>query len=141
MTFKFTPIQQQWIDALKSGDYTQTTKGVLFDGKSYCCLGVAARLMAGEPNYDSFDEEYKWDGDNGILSDNLAHQLGLSTPDGAARFTEIATIYNKEEEDYIPVKNSSLAELNDAGYSFTVIADLLTAHPEIFFYTAEKEKA
>lgn len=33
-----------WIKALRSGEYTQT-KDFLFDGKGYCCLGVACKVV------------------------------------------------------------------------------------------------
>lgn len=33
----------QWIEALESGEFTQTT-GVLRDDKGYCCLGVACEV-------------------------------------------------------------------------------------------------
>ena len=35
-----TENQQKWVDALRSGEFEQTT-GSLQDGDAYCCLGVA----------------------------------------------------------------------------------------------------
>ncbi len=44
--------RRKWIEALRSGNYTQVT-GRLFGGtegnKQYCCLGVAAEVCASEP--------------------------------------------------------------------------------------------
>lgn len=140
-TFKFTPIQQQWIGALKSGKYEQTTEGVLFDGKGHCCLGVAARLMAGEPNYDSFHEEYSWDGDKQVLSYSLTKQLGLFSPFGESGEEERGiTIYDENKKDYVKIKETSLAELNDNGFSFKAIAEVLTTYPDLYFVATKKNK-
>ena len=42
-------IKARWVDALRSGVYTQTT-GALRNEKGYCCLGVLCDLHAHETN-------------------------------------------------------------------------------------------
>ena len=42
------PLQQRWVDALRSGNYKQAHKGKLKSAQGYCCLGVACQLFAVE---------------------------------------------------------------------------------------------
>lgn len=38
-------VKKEWVDALRSGNYSQTT-GTLRDSSGYCCLGVLTQLYA-----------------------------------------------------------------------------------------------
>jgi hypothetical protein len=63
-------IKQKWIEALRSGNYEQTT-GSLREGNRYCCLGVLCaiqgsnfqefpELETGELTSDDEDNEYDY---------------------------------------------------------------------------------
>lgn len=43
--------RQRWVDALRSGEYTQCTDYLVDDG-NYCCIGVACDLLGLETTLD-----------------------------------------------------------------------------------------
>lgn len=96
-----------WVEALRAGEYTQTT-GTLRDHTGYCCLGVAVKVLT-----SIADEE--------VREDNLAQYpkvrrtLGLRDSWGT----------------YDP--NSSLTEDNDSGKTFAEIADIIESEPDGLF--------
>ena len=53
MKRELTPVQRQWVEALRSGKYQQA-KGSLRRGDAMCCLGVACDLYAKH-------EELQWE--------------------------------------------------------------------------------
>ena len=108
---KLGPNQTKWIEALRSGDYEQCTDR-LFDGKGYCCLGVAAVVCGGSS------------APTGIAAPNYAVEgLALRSSDG--ELTGRLHIG--------PVTSRYLADANDAGATFSEIADFIEANPEAVF--------
>lgn len=116
-----------WVDALRSGDFRQTT-GKLSNGREYCCLGVACEVaMAnGAPvvkkeldlNTVSYNKI------EGSLPGEVAKWLGLATncpkadcgceyPEGTVRVK-----WNGEERSVISLNDSE-------GLNFRAIADCL----------------
>lgn len=92
-----------WINALRSGEYKQGTD-LLHNKKdnTYCCLGVLNCLY---PNLEldtalSNSKSYE------ILPG--AYKIGLNSPLG-----------------HLPNSGTNLAQLNDAGYTFDEIADII----------------
>lgn len=117
MSFQFTELQEKWLKALESGEYQQGSCQ-LFDGSSYCCLGVACCVMGLQKGANCFFAEgYPFGGD---LAFGTYRALGLRTPSG--RF---ATPHN---DCY------SLIDMNDSGkYTFVAIAAYIRANPENVF--------
>lgn len=115
------PNQRKWIEALRSGEFKQT-KNELYKSGSFCCLGVAACVIDGPPNFMkhvSGWSESVVDGCDPLLDDGWAtDKLGLF--DGAGRSVGY--------DEYGP-----LHVLNDDGISFSAIADILEQHPERYF--------
>ena len=80
-----------WVDALRSGDYGQTT-GVLCNGKDYCCLGVACEVAikdgvdvlrtpkAGECGVSGCGTcaSVSYDGEGAVLPSSVCQWLGIS---------------------------------------------------------------
>lgn len=101
-------IKQQWVKALRSGEYSQA-KGWLYDGEGYCCLGVLAHI---HPDIQFHYEEDS--GDPGLVGwyvgENPAHKETLPI-----EFIESIGLGN-----YLA---GSLANDNDNGTSFAHIAD------------------
>jgi hypothetical protein len=117
------PKQRIWVDALRSGEYKQGD-GCLFDPEtqSYCCLGVAnCVLELGE-------------GDEHVL-EYTYQQLGLRGQSGAIVGLSLEAF--KELHDlpagYDPTFTIELTALNDRGWSFSKIADLIEQHPHWVF--------
>jgi hypothetical protein len=146
--------REHWIPALRSGTYLQAHDALASDvfipdpisssiGESvtgYCCLGVACVI---HPNvrWDARLQEatYKSDTSSLSLPDSLADEWGV-TPDihytvhAKCRDTYRALVEGYEESNQ---RQNSLAGLNDAGASFTMIAnvlELMVNSPECFTF-------
>lgn len=100
---------REWVAALRSGKYEQT-KGHLHTPEGFCCLGVACDISpdlggwAREGDADYYP--YEIAGVSEFLPDEAVELYRLSTEDGA-------------------VGAESLATLNDRGYTFAEIADVI----------------
>lgn len=110
-------IKQKWIDALKSGEYQQTS-GHLRTEQGYCCLGVLCNIYAEAKNNDEvqlnlwnkYDDHYEILGEGLILPGEVRKWAGLSDND--------VFYYDEGESVY-------LASLNDSGMSFNQIAQVI----------------
>jgi hypothetical protein len=115
-----TQIKQQWIEALKSKEYQQTTT-YLRTEQGYCCLGVLCDLYAKE------HDDVEWDESNGddygfldeiqILPIKVMQWAGLSN-------TDPHYVVADEETGE---RNIYLSMVNDEGSSFEEIAQLIEA--------------
>ena len=117
-------IKQKWLDALRSGEYEQTSgalKKVDDEGNySYCCLGVLCDLVAPDKwvsreNNDetiefgfTFDSEYF---EYGVLPRFIYEEVGLSNNNPVIQDAKFV--------------RKNIATLNDAGLTFTELADLI----------------
>lgn len=115
------PAIKQWVEALRSGEYPQTTDR-LHNEEGYCCLGVACHLSGlGTWKLDEHSTEPAvWGyviGDGlrevSVLPDAVIEHYGLISPNPILFESEL------EEEE------RTLASLNDAGYPFIYIAELI----------------
>ena len=117
MTY-YTPGQQaehrhEWVQALRSDDYEQGQRALRDDDDHYCCLGVACDIS----------ELSEWDGGDylnqgGDLPDEVMDWLGLATPEG--------TYFWRDRG----LTRHTLAELNDNGFTFNEIADIIEREPD-----------
>ena len=96
MKRELTPVQRQWVEALRSGKYKQAKKALRV-GDGFCCLGVLC---------------------------DLAQQAGVGKWEGA-RFLEQVAETPERVMQWAGLKDgcgqfsdSSLAEQNDLGKSF-----------------------
>lgn len=128
-----TPAQTAWIAALRSGDYTQT-QGQLEDPKTggMCCLGVGCKLLlkedAREVRYDDvFYYEERADAPRALQDVlNLRHQSGEFDLTKIPREVHSPWPVNQHGE-------TGLALLNDRGFSFEQLADIIETYPEAVF--------
>ena len=113
-------LREEWIAALRSGDYTQA-KGMLHNTAKddrFCCLGVACSLFAerltmSRQLISGAFPGIAYDGRSGTMPQRLVNALGLIGRVGESGQTSIP----------------GLAEMNDAGKTFQEIADALeTGH-------------
>lgn len=118
-------IKQKWIEALRSGKYKQGTaalrkKDYLQKGKpEFCCLGVLCEIAIKEgvikdpKKYDRYYNTYLYPE---IYGDQL---LPL-------KVVKWAGLEDVNPSVIGPLgKTTSLADLNDKGFNFTEIADLI----------------
>jgi hypothetical protein len=101
-------IKQQWIQALRSNEYTQAV-GNLRTDKGYCCLGVLCDLYAKETGYEwiCFHQV--------LLPPEVMEWAGLSN-------TDPHYVVADEETGE---RNITLSRVNDEGSSFEDIAQLI----------------
>jgi hypothetical protein len=119
--FKMDPeLKAKWLAALRSGSYQQGRGALLHCGdgdKEYCCLGVLGRLCGcGDGTLESGQ----------VLDDiNMAHVLGPWSPPGLGRrFFQ----FDPGRRDTHVTIQRRLAAMNDAGASFSQIADWIEAN-------------
>jgi len=114
-------IKQRWLDALRSGEYKQTT-GNLRDINGFCCLGVLCDLQAQErsTNWVKRNNSY------GLYGE--AQTLPLSVQEWAGLDNDIGGMvdFEYEKDGVMYVKSESLPEINDTwNKNFNEIADLI----------------
>jgi hypothetical protein len=110
-------LKTKWVKALRSGDYNQGYHALCNarkDGDYFCCLGVLCDIAGGEvsPTKGNSNDMRYWYGGTGYDNSNC-HFLpkALRIDSG---------ISSQEQND--------LANLNDDGRSFTVIADWIVKY-------------
>lgn len=103
------PNQKRWIEMLRSGEYEQISEQ-LTDGRGYCCLGVACLAVEVTPGNEA----------TLIYYPSVVQSLGLIGNSGCP--ADVC------DEDY-----EALVDLNDNGMTFSEIADLLEAKPQMYF--------
>lgn len=126
-----TTPQQQLIDALRSGEYQKTEGCLCRDGDKFCVMGVMCELYR-----KTFPNKLKVQklGDTYYITSagflyalylppEVSQWMGLSNPCG---FFNNELIYNGELCD-------GLMNLNDAGASFTELADIIENHAAELF--------
>jgi len=114
-------IKQEWIQALNSGEYDQTTQ-VLHDKAGFCCLGVLTDLYAKKK-----DVEWKYSSKTQCFS--LANNTSVAVlPYPISEWSGLhSPIGNLEEVKDRDHKPQSLSTLNDEGFTFSQISDLIKA--------------
>ena len=96
--------KKQWVEALRSGKFRQGA-GALYEDRTYCCLGVLCKVSGMDARSIRKVTDPDEDGTtNSTLGPELLKKFGLTD----------------EEQCH-------LAEMNDDGKSFKVIADHIDA--------------
>lgn len=113
------PNQQKWVDALRSGEYKQTTE-TLQDEYGYCCLGVACKVAEQNGiNVNTDEDNGDISGDSLFSQQDVKNWLGLYDNEGLFETT--------------PSK-CYLTTLNDTeGLDFDEIADYIEKYSHILF--------
>lgn len=115
-------IQDRWVLALRSGEYRQGRDALNKNGK-FCCLGVLCDLFSEERPGDveileDFGGSVTYDGRDDFPPTAVQEWAGLSNESGY-----FVLIY-AEAGDTIGT-GFTLADLNDEGFTFNEIADLI----------------
>ena len=114
---------QLWIDALRSGEYTQI-QGALRQPDGYCCLGVACDIYhtvtgLGYWGVGAGPHRYAFTQFSADLPPQVVQWFGLEASDPKLHLAEPEPPYDREQ--YITNLNDIL------GKSFKEIADLIEA--------------
>jgi len=107
-------IKQKWVDALRSGEYQQTQERLRKED-GFCCLGVLCDLYGKENNVE-------WNlannGHNYEFQDKESH-----LPSSVIEWSGV-----EDHNPYIIGGIGTLSGLNDKGFIFNEIADLIEEH-------------
>lgn len=112
-------IKQQWLTALRSGEYSQA-RWNLQSTEGYCCLGVLCDLYSKETatdwDYDVTEDDtpfhyYNFEGESSILPLSVVQWAELDSQSPIVKFSEDG--------------HMDLANINDSGSTFTEIAELI----------------
>lgn len=109
-------IKERWICALRGDLYKQGTGQLVKDGH-FCCLGVLSDLYIADHDGVTWDDPMFKD-DWEILPPKVAEWAGL----GMFNTNPEVEMYDEEFED---TYSETLADVNDGGYDFSFIADLI----------------
>lgn len=109
-------IADQWVAALRSGDYKQGKNRLRNVRDEFCCLGVLCNLHAqAHPEIAARQKDPKYYmGETGVLSGEVAVWAGMKSSEG--RF------YSKK---LLTPACDSLTGANDSGVKFPDIADFI----------------
>lgn len=123
----------EWVQALRSGCYKQT-KYMLHTEAGYCCLGVK-RDLEGCKWYRK--ERYDWEVTQIFRDgDQLYNYKGTCGLEKEGKLPNEASVifYSVENNVNIEIEKSKLSELNDKGFTFQEIADII----DIFYENATR---
>lgn len=135
-------LRKKWIDALRSGDYEQG-KGYLRQHDYFCCLGVLCDLV--DKNGWDLDHQsgiYSFDVMRYRFPPGRLSQIKINKIDADFEFKSLPNDLKEKILEYFTESDPlsictapmSLAELNDHGVPFSLIADIIEAEPEGLFY-------
>ena len=114
--------RKAWVEALRSGEYEQTT-GFLHTDNGYCCLGVACEVSGLGRWKNDVDRQFYITNDDDrqttVLPDKVRQWLGLYDNGGVAIHTDNSKV--------------DLTELNDGGASFEEIADKIENGKGVYY--------
>lgn len=127
-----TEVKQKWIGALRSGKYEQGSEK-LRGANGYCCLGVLCDIYAQEHNTQwefRGDEEinpqsqdyWYFDEHSEFLPESVMNWAELKTHNPTVR----VDVEDNDDEDNWYYKDE-LSDINDSGYDFSQIANLIEA--------------
>ena len=109
--------RELWVEALRSGKYEQD-KEALQGRKGFCCLGVLCKVAEDNGIDVLMDSDGRLDGSHLGKQKKVWRWSELANQEGA--FKRIG------EDEW-------LTQLNDAGKSFSEIADIIESEPEGLF--------
>lgn len=120
-------VKQKWIAALRSGKYEQGSEK-LRSVSGYCCLGVLCDIYAQEHNAQW---EFRGNEETNLQPKDYWYfgEQSEFLPESVREWAEL-NLYNpilRVEADEMFEVNEEVSTLNDEGYSFSTIADLIEA--------------
>lgn len=130
-------IKEQWLIALRSGEYKQgegRLKRIIenSDGEAearYCCLGVLCDIAIQSGIEIDVTETEPWPRLNGAMARGVSFNKQVSAlPEAVQEWSGVGTYGEIETPVQIEGRNhyySDLAELNDSGHNFDEIADVI----------------
>jgi len=116
-----TQIKQQWVTALRSGEYTQAYHNLRTE-EGFCCLGVLCDLYSKDTGDSSTEWEVNHTADLKPIPFYSFLNEGSFLPIAVKQW---AGLDKASPEVVDTVGREELAQLNDTGYTFAQIAQLI----------------
>lgn len=122
-------LMRKWVEALRSGKYSQGYYTLKDTENNFCCLGVLCDITKDQLNLEwTLDTAWRYeiDGRRDVPPEKVLDLLGWDTNTEFIKASEIHKILS----DWYGIENEmvSLIEMNDSyELSFTQIADVLEA--------------
>lgn len=121
-------VKKQWVTALRSDKFIQTPKHLKTDD-SYCCLGVLCELHSRETgksgwSYNTTEETFEYLGVSYVLPAEVSEWAGFLDPNDPQN---TVPGYSNPLIN-VDGKEMTLAVLNDDGYTFNQIAQLIETY-------------
>lgn len=126
--------RNKWVSTLRSGKYSQARGNLRSkEEDAFCCLGVYCQLR--DPN-DWFDDiAYNSPDHTAHLSANVRAFMGLATKDGSFVLDSLPSPLRLRIGPDMRRRKPCLAALNDSGFTFGLIAEVIEQEPEGLFAT------
>ena len=128
-----TEVKQKWINALRSGKYEQGSEK-LRSVTGYCCLGVLCDIYAQEHNtqwefrgYDENGEETNPQPMDYWYFDEHSEFLPETVMNWAELKTHNPTVRVHCDDEDTRYYTDEIANVNDSGYDFSQIANIIEA--------------
>lgn len=119
-------IKKIWVDALRSGEYAQGD-GRLYDGESYCCLGVLCDIHSRMTKAGVWSHSTDYDGNSVVIyKADGAYNCGEVLPPSVRDWAELDA--SNPDVGNHPCGSKvyrTVAELNDYGYTFDDLANII----------------
>lgn len=124
-------IKSQWLDALRSGKYTQgqyALRETAGEQVTHCCLGVLCDIAAAagvvKANEQAIEEDGSlmqtiFDGNAAFLPESVQSWAGIRSADGRIE---------NEDPEYDNSSYATLTGMNDNEHSFNEIANVIERH-------------
>lgn len=119
------PLLQKVVDALRSGKYPQA-KGHLRTEQGYCCLGVMCAVADDDPQLDDGQDYRTRNGAIDVLPSSICRALGLTNQNPAVVDVNGEKLFT-QAHSYGYEWPLTLAWLNDEGFTFDQIADIIAS--------------
>ncbi len=119
-------IKEAWVNALRSGEYNQGSEK-LRGANGYCCLGVLCDIYAKE-----HDAQWEFNGYDEYSDEKTPQPMDYWYFEEQTEFLPKSVMKWAELEINNPIllvedEVDEVAHINDSGYSFSTIADLIQA--------------
>jgi len=131
-----TEIADKWTTALRSGEYEQGRNYLASDGK-FCCLGIACEIFADDAGliksvepveYKSVHTAFHFNGASTVLPTKAILYMEVANANPSILFGNMGLDLDSQVGHGDPDRVNtgiSLAELNDGGFTFSQIADVI----------------
>lgn len=123
-------IMEEWVQALRYGNYKQGRDLLCDKNDNYCCLGVLCDIAERKGIVEShkpagnYPTQFGENRNDGLLPKEVMEWSGISNEDGL--FT---TKFKVTSSAGIPTETNAIVVMNDSGqYDFNQLADIIEKH-------------